>query len=79
MQAGRHSSEARSTGKSDITHTQIKTGPASQIPWQEAAVGLWHTRPKRNAANQESTAAQCRLIVLTELIGSRAGGCTARL
>ena len=40
MQAGMHSSEARSTGKSDITHTvcvmggtQIKTGPASQIPW----------------------------------------------
>ena len=33
MQAGVHSSEARSTGKSDVTHTQIKTGPASQIPW----------------------------------------------
>ena len=70
MQAGMHSRHAvlaratRITGKSDIK-------PRSKAALQAKYRGrkqLWHTRPKQNAANQESTAAQYRLIILSHLV-----------
>ena len=70
MQAGMHAHQARSTGKSDI---KSRSKPALQAKYR-GSKQLWHTRPKQNAANQEITAAQCRLIILTHLVGSRAGG-----
>ena len=74
MQARRHAQQARSTGKSDI---KPGSKPALQAKYR-GSKQLWRTRPKQNAASQE-IAAQCRLIILTHLVGSRAGGCTARL
>ena len=65
-----HAQQARSTGKSDITDQNRPIRGRKQ---------LWHTRPKQNAANQEIPAAQCRMTILTHLVGSRAGGCKARL
>ena len=71
----RHAQQARSTGKNDI---KPRSKPALQAKYRDRKQ-LWHTRPKQNAANQEITVAQCRLIILTHLVGSRAGGCTASL